>query len=256
MQRAAEALAQSHSPRDRAASCAESAVERHSVGDVLDAGFHCRISGSEASRRMKEAVANRRQALDDVARIGTPPAAATHAVTLLGTALRHSIQADADYRNGFGYAARGPCPPTSGYFTAAAQEDRQATRAKIRFVAAFNPLAHALRPQDMDGGRDLRRVAAAIAVSGVRPRGAARAAARDRAAPAHRREADPVRAGPARRDARVREAPLRRRQLAARAPARDRRALHGVRQLRLRVRDVRLERVRTSASSPASARTS
>ena len=32
----------------------ESAVERHSVGGVLDAGFHCRISRSEASSRMKE----------------------------------------------------------------------------------------------------------------------------------------------------------------------------------------------------------
>jgi hypothetical protein len=90
---------------------------------------------------MKEAVANRRQALDDVARIGSPPATAANAVALLRTALRRSIQADADYRNGFGYAARGPCPPTSAYFTAASQEDRQATQAKTRFVAAFNPLA-------------------------------------------------------------------------------------------------------------------
>jgi Protein kinase domain len=118
-----------------------SAAERRNVGGVLDAGFHCRISGAEASGRLKDAVANRRQALDDLARIGTPPVAAAQAVTLLRTALRHSIRADADYGNGFGFAARGPCPPTSSYFTAAAQEDRRATQAKIRFVAAFNPLA-------------------------------------------------------------------------------------------------------------------
>ncbi len=90
---------------------------------------------------MKETVANRRRALDDVARIGSPPAAAMNAVALLRTTLRHSFRPDADYRNGFGYAARGPCPPTSAYFAAAAHEDRQATQAKIRFVAAFNPLA-------------------------------------------------------------------------------------------------------------------
>jgi serine/threonine protein kinase len=118
-----------------------SAAERHTVANVLNAGFKCRISGSEASNRMKDAEASRRQALDDVARIGAPPATAAEAVALLRSALRHSLQADADYRNGFGYAARGPCPPTSSYFTAASQEDRQATQAKIRFVAAFNPLA-------------------------------------------------------------------------------------------------------------------
>lgn len=118
-----------------------SAAERCTVADVLDAGCHCRISGSEASSRMKETVANRRRALDDVARIGSPPAAAMNAVALLRTTLRHSFRPDADYRNGFGYAARGPCPPTSAYFAAAAHEDRQATQAKIRFVAAFNPLA-------------------------------------------------------------------------------------------------------------------
>jgi hypothetical protein len=117
-----------------------SAAERHSVGNVLDAGFNCRIGRSEASSRMRDAATNRRRALDDVARIGTPPAAATKAVALLRTALNHSIRADAEYRNGFRYAT-GPCPPTSGYFKSAAQEDRQATQAKIRFVAAFNPLA-------------------------------------------------------------------------------------------------------------------
>ena len=89
---------------------------------------------------MREAAANRRQALDDLAALGTPPAAAAKAVALLRTALHDSIEADSDYRNGFRYAT-GPCPPTSGYFKSAAQADRHATNAKIRFVAAFNLLA-------------------------------------------------------------------------------------------------------------------
>ena len=89
---------------------------------------------------MSKAAANRRQALADVAGIRRPPVSAKQAVALLETALQDSIQADTDYRNGFRYAT-GPCPPTSVYFKSAAQADRRATTAKIRFVAAFNPLA-------------------------------------------------------------------------------------------------------------------
>ena len=135
----------------------------------------------------------------------------------------------------------------------------QATQAKIRFVAAFNPLAMRFGRPDLDGGRDLRRMPAAIAVAAFVLAACGAEVSRVGAGVPRPRivvEADPVRAGPARRDARVREAPLRHRQLAARAPARDRRALHRVRQLRLGLRDVRLERAERSASSPASARTS
>jgi hypothetical protein len=124
----------------------DSSASRASIGDALDAGFKCRIGLDVASRRMQRVVASRREELARVSSIGTLPPAAVPALTLLETALRDSITADVDYRNGFRYAQA--CPPTSAYFTRAALADARATAAKRRFVAAFNRLAvrFGLRP--------------------------------------------------------------------------------------------------------------
>jgi serine/threonine-protein kinase len=116
-----------------------SAASRHSIGNVLVAGFSCKITPSEAHDRMDQVVKERRRVLGQVSRLGDRPAAAARAVTLLETALNYSIEADTDYRNGFRFATG--CPPTSDYFKGAAKADTQATRAKTRFVSAFNPLA-------------------------------------------------------------------------------------------------------------------
>jgi hypothetical protein len=88
---------------------------------------------------MDQVVKDRRQALGQVSGLGEPPAAAARAVTLLETALNRSIDADVAYRNGFQFATG--CPPKSDYFKGAATADGRATKAKTRFVSAFNPLA-------------------------------------------------------------------------------------------------------------------
>jgi hypothetical protein len=115
-----------------------SADSRRTVGNVLAAGFDCRIAPSEARGRMQDVIDDRRRNLAQVRGIGEQPAA-SRALALLETALDDSIRADVAYRNGFRYAKG--CPPTSDYFKEAARADRQATAAKARFVRAFNPLA-------------------------------------------------------------------------------------------------------------------
>jgi serine/threonine protein kinase len=118
----------------------DSAASRHSIGNVLAAGFACTVvKPPEARRRMDEVVASRRQTLERVTKLGTVPSAAKPTVALLETALRDSIAADVSYRNGFRYATG--CPPTSDYFKAAARADRRATAAKVKFVTEFNRLA-------------------------------------------------------------------------------------------------------------------
>jgi serine/threonine protein kinase len=116
-----------------------SAASRHRIGNVLDAGFACRITPSEAHDRMDKVVKDRRRVLAQVSRVRDRPAAAARTVTLLETALNYSIEADINYRNGFRFATG--CPPTSDYFKGAATADTRATKAKTRFVSAFNPLA-------------------------------------------------------------------------------------------------------------------
>jgi hypothetical protein len=116
-----------------------SAASRHSIGNVLVAGFTCKITPAEAHDRMDQVVKDRRRVLGQVSSATGRPAEADRAVTLLETALNYSIEADIDYRNGFRFATG--CPPTSDYFKGAAKADTLATKAKTRFVSAFNPLA-------------------------------------------------------------------------------------------------------------------
>jgi predicted Ser/Thr protein kinase len=118
---------------------AESAASRRAIGRVLDGGFKCRIAPRVASDRLRPLVTRRRATLRQVSSMENVPPGAERAVSSLESVLAASIAADVDYANGFRYAAG--CPPTSAYFTAAAKADRRATRAKVDFVAIFNPLA-------------------------------------------------------------------------------------------------------------------
>jgi serine/threonine protein kinase len=124
----------------------DSAASRASIGNALHDGFQCRIGLDVAGRRMQRVVESRRRELARVSSLGPVPAAAVRPVALLQSALRESINADAGYRNGFRFAKT--CPPTSAYFTRAALADARATKAKQRFVTAFNALAlqFGLRP--------------------------------------------------------------------------------------------------------------
>src|SRR5262249_1479412 len=104
-----------------------SADARHDIGNVLDAGIHCRIPPKEAHDRLRRLLASRQDVLDRVSRLDTAPPAAQRAIRLLTTALHDSIEADIDYRNGFRYANATACPPSSDYFLEAAHADAQAT---------------------------------------------------------------------------------------------------------------------------------
>jgi hypothetical protein len=81
----------------------------------------------------------RRKALARVSRITDVPPEAQKALTRLEAAINESIEADTFYRSGFRTATG--CPPRSEYFKGAAAADARATRAKTRFLLAFNPLA-------------------------------------------------------------------------------------------------------------------
>ena len=174
-----------------------SAAERRTVGNVLDAGFHCRISGSEASSRMKEAVdeppagARRRRPDRQPSRGGDerrrapadspPPLVPGRRRLPQRLRLRGPRAVPSDERR------------TS---TAAAQRGPAGDAGEDPVRGGVQPSRRALRQEDVDGGRDLRRVAAAIAACGVRPRGG-REQRRDRR-PRPRIVVKPIPFGPAR----------------------------------------------------------
>ncbi len=117
----------------------QSAIARRNIGKTISRGFNCEISPGEAHSRMDKVVRERRKVLAQVSRMTAVPPEAQKAKTRLETAINDSIDADILYRSGFGSATG--CPPRSEYFKGAADADAVATRAKRRFVAAFNPLA-------------------------------------------------------------------------------------------------------------------
>ena len=87
---------------------------------------------------------NRQSLLGQLGSLQTPTQQADDVVTLLQRALQQSIEADRHYRDGFFTAAESTttCPlPSNRDFTLAAESDAQATAAKTRLTAAFNPLA-------------------------------------------------------------------------------------------------------------------
>jgi hypothetical protein len=121
----------------------QSASGRSEIASALQAGFACSISHDEAGRRVASVADNRESILVQIGTLPAPTPQADAILTLLQRALQESIEADRHYRDGFlGLPANAPCPlARTGAFALAAKSDARATRAKTRFVEAFDPLA-------------------------------------------------------------------------------------------------------------------
>ena len=121
----------------------QSASGRSEIASALSAGFACSISHAAAGQRIASVADNRESILVQIGTLSGPTAEAGDMLTLLQRALQESIEADRHYRDGFfALAAHSTCPlPGNTGFSLAAKSDARATRAKQRFVAAFNPLA-------------------------------------------------------------------------------------------------------------------
>jgi Protein kinase domain len=121
----------------------QSADGRAEISTALTAGLNCSIAPREAGQRIASVADNRQSVLGQLGTLPTPTQEADQAVTLLQRALQQSIEADRHYRDAFLAVPRpAGCPlPRNSNFDLAAQSNAQATAAKRRFVAAFDPLA-------------------------------------------------------------------------------------------------------------------
>jgi serine/threonine-protein kinase len=121
----------------------QSAAGRREIRDALTAGRNCSISPSEAARRIASVADNRQSILGQLGALPTPTPETATLVTLLQRALQESIEADRHYRDGFlALGDTATCPlPGNHDFDLAAQVDRRATAAKVRFAKAYNRLA-------------------------------------------------------------------------------------------------------------------
>ena len=87
-------------------------------------------------------VANRQSLLRQLAGLRAPTQQAANALALLRQGLRHSVEADIRYRDGFYALGASGCPlPPNRNFALARESDTRASAAKRQFVAAYNPLA-------------------------------------------------------------------------------------------------------------------
>jgi predicted Ser/Thr protein kinase len=120
----------------------QSAAGRAEISTALTAGLNCSIAPRKAGQRIASVADNRQSILNQLGTLQTPNQEADEAVTLLQRALQQSIEADRHYRDGFFSVPRPGCPlPRNSNFDLASRSDAQATAAKRRFVAAFDPLA-------------------------------------------------------------------------------------------------------------------
>jgi serine/threonine protein kinase len=121
----------------------QSTSGRDEITAALDGAFHCSQSARSAAQQIASVADNRQSVLLQLGTLQTPSEEADRVVTLLQGALQHSIEADRHYRDGLvATAPNAACPlPPNRDFTLAARSNAQATAAKRRFVAAFNPLA-------------------------------------------------------------------------------------------------------------------
>jgi predicted Ser/Thr protein kinase len=120
----------------------QSAAGRTEISTALTAGLNCSIAPREAGQRIASVADNRQSILNQLGTLQTPNQEADETVTLLQRALQQSIEADRHYRDGFFSVTRRGCPlPRNANFDLASKSDAQATAAKRRFVAAFDPLA-------------------------------------------------------------------------------------------------------------------
>ena len=114
---------------------------REQISSALDAAFDCSMAPRAAGRQIASVADNRQSILLQLGTLQTPTEQADEVVILLQGALQHSIEADRHYRDGL-FAVTPKCPlPRNASFTLAATSNAEATKAKKRFVGAFNPLA-------------------------------------------------------------------------------------------------------------------
>jgi DNA-binding winged helix-turn-helix (wHTH) protein len=128
---------------------------RREISAALAAGFNCSISPHVAGQRIASVADNRQSILGQLGIFQAPNQQADDAVTSLQQALQQSIEADRHYRDAFFEAAQanGGCPPPkNASFRLAARSNAQATAAKRRFVATFNPLAQRVHRKTWSAG--------------------------------------------------------------------------------------------------------
>jgi alpha-tubulin suppressor-like RCC1 family protein len=115
---------------------------RKKLSAALDGALRCSISPRTASQRVSDVIKNRSSLRDDVVGLSGPTERARTVRARLKAAIDHSLAADRHYRDWLSGITAASCPlPQTAAFAAAGREDVKATRAKKRFVAAFNPLA-------------------------------------------------------------------------------------------------------------------
>jgi hypothetical protein len=119
---------------------------RAKLKTTLSGVLGCSLSPQAATGQLTAVIANRQRILTQLHALGSPTAQVARLRSLLGNALAHSIAADRHYRDWLGYLQGQPRCSTArnGDYAAAQREDRLASAAKQRFVAAFNPLARQL----------------------------------------------------------------------------------------------------------------
>jgi hypothetical protein len=135
---------------------AQSAASRREVSAAVSGAVSCSIALRDAGRRLASSADIRQIILGQLARLKPPTPQAASAARLLQQALTNSIEANRHWRDWlFSLADQGltSCPlKQTPELIRAQQSDRQATAAKERFVAAFNPLASKLNGRTWRAG--------------------------------------------------------------------------------------------------------
>jgi DNA-binding SARP family transcriptional activator len=115
---------------------------RRAVSAAVSAAFDCKLAPRVALVRLDRVQSNRQSLLQQVAALSVPQTEdAAAASDLFQKAVQASIIADAHYRDWLVLRTRCSRPDRSPDLRAARAADGRATRAKRRFLAAFDPLA-------------------------------------------------------------------------------------------------------------------
>jgi hypothetical protein len=112
------------------------------VHEAIDLASRCELARKEALARLGRVQRNRQSLLQQVAALSVPETdEALRASDLLQQAIHASIAADWSYRDWLRNRPGCGVDPDDPALAEARAADLKATRAKQRFVAAFNPLA-------------------------------------------------------------------------------------------------------------------
>jgi hypothetical protein len=131
----------------------QSSAGRKEIGATLTAAFDCTLAPDAAARRIASVADNRQSILGQLGTLEAPTPEADQAVTLLQSALQHSIEADRHYRDGILAAAPGCPKPGAPDFRLAAASNRKADAAKEAFAARFNDLAREVEAKTWTPGQ-------------------------------------------------------------------------------------------------------